>query len=158
MRNPILFLWFCGLAIAVAEVGCGTDSDNPGPISSSSGTTSSGGNGGNTSGGAGGASGGMGGAGGGCGGGVGGGGPCTTCLTELETGDCEEVYTTCVGIAGCQGWLDCVQTCTSEDHSVACIQSCDQQFLSSNSANQNLKSCACQVCADECGALCPCNG
>jgi len=79
-------------------------------------------------------------------------------MGELETGDCEEVYATCVGINGCQGWLDCVLTCTSEDHSVECIHACDQQFLSSNSANQNLKSCACQVCVNECGALCPCGG
>ncbi len=156
MRNPIVFLWLAALALAFAEVSCGADSDDPGPGTSSSGSTSTSGSGGH--GGAGGGAGGDGGAGGGCGGGHGGGGPCWTCMTELEAGDCQEVYATCVGITGCQGWLDCVETCASEDNTVDCYKDCDQQFLGSNSANQNLRSCACTNCPTMCTALCPCGG
>ncbi len=160
MRNPIVFLWISGLALAFLEAGCESDSDNPDPSTSSSGTTSTGGSGGNIggAGGAGGDMGGNGGAAGGCGGGAGGGEACFSCITELENGACQEVYATCLGIIGCQGWLDCVESCANEDNSVDCYKACDQQFLGSNSANQNLKSCACTNCATVCGGLCPCEG
>ncbi len=87
-----------------------------------------------------------------------GGGACSKCIGGLEEDLCQEAYAACQGTPGCQGWLDCVGSCTAENDSVSCYKACDSQFSGSNSPNQNLKSCVCVNCSTECDKLCPCGG
>ena len=159
MGKPITPLLISGLMLGLTVAACDSDSTSASSSSTSSSSSStSGGAGGGGAGGSG-AGGVVGGGGtaGSCNGGAGGGGDCIACMLALETTDCQEVFETCRNNQSCEGWLACVELCANEDNSIACYQVCDQQFLISNSANQNLKSCACNNCATDCKALCPCN-
>jgi hypothetical protein len=75
---------------------------------------------------------------------------------DLEDGDCKDPFNTCLTSILCTNWLDCVDTCAHGTNTHSCYLACDDQFSASNSANQNLRSCACPPCGDVCKSWCTC--
>jgi hypothetical protein len=81
---------------------------------------------------------------------------CFACLQGLIEDSCEGLFVGCFGQSSCQGWYGCTDECAHGDNSHACYTGCDEAYLPSNSANQNLKVCGCDACADVCPSFCTC--
>jgi hypothetical protein len=81
---------------------------------------------------------------------------CIACIAALEAGACATEFGSCRVLIRCEGWLSCTDDCAHGDNTHACYTGCDATFLPSNSANQNLKGCACDQCWEACPSFCTC--
>ena len=85
---------------------------------------------------------------------------CFDCLENVFGGQCQKFYESCFGQSACQDWVDCTALCateSAESNTHDCYLGCDEEYLASNSANQNLKSCSCDgACESVCTSFCTC--
>ncbi|KYF52285.1 hypothetical protein BE04_10620 [Sorangium cellulosum] len=77
----------------------------------------------------------------------------------------EGCLTSCLGSTGCQTWLQCAQSCFTDDPSPECFRSCDMAAAADPDSGEEVErlyraayECTCTSCADTCEAVAdPCN-